>query len=204
MKLPELRQTGILIATGNAHKVREMEEVLAPFAIPVRSPVELGLKITVEETGSSFAENAVIKARAYCEASGLPVLADDSGLVVDALNGEPGVHSARYGGEGLTDTDRLHLLLEKMRGVASHMRQARFICTLAFLTKPSAEVRFYEGVAEGRILLEPEGIGGFGYDPVFEDPITGRSYASLPPEEKNERSHRGRALKQFLADLQRL
>lgn len=203
MKLPELRRSGILIATGNAHKIRELEEMLSEFAIPVRTPASVGLSLDVEETGNTFAENAALKARAFCEAAGIPVLADDSGLVVDALNGEPGVKSARYGGEGLDDTGRLRLLLEKMHGVASHLRQARFVCTLAFLT-PDDEIRYYEGVAEGRILLEPEGIGGFGYDPVFEDLITGRSYASLTAEEKNERSHRGRALKSFLADLQRL
>lgn len=204
MKLPELRRSGILIATGNAHKIRELEEMLSEFAIPVRTPASIGLSLDVEETGDTFAENAALKARAFCVAAGIPVLADDSGLVVDALNGEPGVKSARYGGEGLDDNGRLMLLLERMHGVASHLRQARFVCTLAFLTSPDEEIRYYEGVAEGRILLEPEGTGGFGYDPVFEDLITGRSYASLTAEEKNERSHRGRALKSFLADLQRL
>jgi XTP/dITP diphosphohydrolase len=204
MKLPELRRSGILIATGNLHKIRELEQLLDPFAIPVRTPASLGIRLEVEETGSTFAENAALKARAYFKAAGIPVLADDSGLMVDALHGEPGVMSARYGGEGLDDTGRLRLVLEKMRGVAPHLRRARFVCTLAFLTSQHDEIRYYEGAAEGRILLEPQGSGGFGYDPIFEDLITGRSYASLTAEEKNERSHRGRALKLFLADLQRL
>lgn len=203
MKLPELRQSGVLIATGNAHKVRELEELLEPLGIPVKTPKSIGLSLEVEETGVTFRENAALKAKAFVKASGLPCLADDSGLVVDALNGEPGVFSARYGGEGLDDTRRVQLLLRNMAGVEASMRTARFVCSLAFLTPDSDEPRYFEGIAEGRILFEPRGTAGFGYDPVFEDPATGKSYAELSSEEKNERSHRARALKLFAVDLQR-
>lgn len=203
MKLPELRKSGVLIATGNAHKVRELEELLEPLGIPVKTPKSIGLSLDVDETGVTFRENAALKAKAFGKASGLPCLADDSGLVVDALNGEPGVFSARYGGEGLDDTRRVQLLLRNLAGVEAPLRTARFVCSLAFLTPDSDEPRFFEGIAEGRILFEPRGTAGFGYDPVFEDPATGKSYAELSSEEKNERSHRARALKLFAVDLQR-
>jgi len=203
MKLHSLRQSGILIATNNANKVRELSAMLGELSIPVRVPAELGISIEVDETGTTFLENALMKARAFFEAARIPVLADDSGLVVDALAGEPGVYSARYGGSNLTDTDRIAIVLSKMQKVAAHLRQARFVCSLVFL-EATDEYRTYEGIAEGRILAEPEGADGFGYDPIFEDLLSGRSYASISADEKNERSHRGKALQQFLADLQRL
>lgn len=204
MRIPELRKKGILIATNNSHKVREIEQLLAEFAIPVFTPKKIGISIQVNETGSTFLENAIIKMKAFLHRTGLPTLADDSGLMVDALNGQPGVFSARYGGEGLTDSDRVNLLLEELKPVAVHLRQARFVCSLAFSFSTDQPIHTYEGVVEGRILLQPEGGSGFGYDPVFEDLTTGLSFASLSETTKNEKSHRGRALKQFLVDLQRL
>lgn len=204
MKIPDLRKSGVLIATGNAHKIRELEELLEPLGIPVKTPKSVGLSLDVEESGVTFRENAALKVKAFVKASGLPSLADDSGLVVDALNGEPGVFSARYGGDGLDDQGRVQLLLKNLAGVDLPLRTARFVCSLAFLTPDSEEPRYFEGIAEGRILFEPRGSGGFGYDPVFEDPATGKSYAELTAEEKNERSHRAKALKLFAADVQRM
>ncbi|MBW7856854.1 MAG: RdgB/HAM1 family non-canonical purine NTP pyrophosphatase [Leptonema sp. (in: Bacteria)] len=203
MRIPELRKKGILIATNNSHKVRELEQLLFEFAIPIITPQQLGISIEVDETGATFIENAILKMKAFADRTDLPTLADDSGLVVDALDGRPGVFSARYGGKGLSDADRVNKLLDELVSVASHRRQARFVCSIAFCFSDNEPIRTYEGVVEGRILLQPEGQGGFGYDPVFEDMITGQSFASLSEVEKNQRSHRGRALKQFLNDLQR-
>ena len=181
----------ILAATTNPGKIREITEILAGLGVAILTPKETNVVLDVEEDGSSFAENAAIKARAWCAASGLPALADDSGLCVDALGGRPGVRSARFAGQGASDEDNYLLLLESMSGEKD--RRARFVCAVA-LAFPGGDIVFAEGSYEGRILEEPVGEGGFGYDPVFFDPASGKSFAQLSPQEKNERSHRKKAL----------
>ncbi|HPR50922.1 MAG TPA: RdgB/HAM1 family non-canonical purine NTP pyrophosphatase [Deltaproteobacteria bacterium] len=181
----------ILAATTNPGKIREITEILAGLGVAILTPKETNVVLDVEEDGSSFAENAAIKARAWCAASGLPALADDSGLCVDALGGRPGVRSARFAGQGASDEDNYLLLLESMSGEKD--RRARFVCAVA-LAFPGGDIVFAEGSYEGRILEEPVGEGGFGYDPVFFDPASGKSFAQLTPQEKNERSHRKKAL----------
>ena len=155
----------------------------------------------MEETGSTFEENAIIKAQAYSRLTGLLTLADDSGLEVDALGGDPGVYSARYGGEGLTDEDRVELLLHNMRGVPWNLRSARFRCVIA-IAPLEGEAVTVEGTVEGIIQYEPMGDGGFGYDPVFLLPQKGLTTSQLPLDEKNSLSHRGQAARKA-ADLLR-
>ncbi|HPJ94233.1 MAG TPA: non-canonical purine NTP pyrophosphatase, partial [Deltaproteobacteria bacterium] len=162
----------ILAATTNPGKIREITEILAGLEVAILTPKETNVVLDVEEDGSSFAENAAIKARAWCAASGLPALADDSGLCVDALGGRPGVRSARFAGQGASDEDNYLLLLESMSGEKD--RRARFVCAVA-LAFPGGDIVFAEGSYEGRILEEPVGEGGFGYDPVFFDPASGKS-----------------------------
>jgi XTP/dITP diphosphohydrolase len=182
----------LLVATRNPGKLREYEELLAGLPVELTYLESEGIAEDVEETGSSFAENAVLKARRYALISGLLTLADDSGLEVDALGGEPGVHSARYAGPGATDEDRYRLLLDKMRDVPEGERGARFRCVIA-VAEPEGETYTVDGVCEGVIAYSPEGEFGFGYDPVFYMPERGRTMAQLPPEEKNLVSHRARA-----------
>ncbi|GIX42316.1 MAG: non-canonical purine NTP pyrophosphatase [Leptospiraceae bacterium] len=201
MNIIELRQTGILIATNNPHKVYELRQLLEPYAIPVKTPEELGIKINVKETGKTFEENAKLKVEAYYSIAKIPTIADDSGLEVDALNKEPGVFSARYGGEHLTDEERNFYLLEKIKHIADYLRTARFVCVLAFKVAHNEPVKFYKGIVEGKILYQPRGKNGFGYDPIFEEIRTKKSFAELSLEEKNQISHRGKALQQFLNDL---
>ena len=181
----------ILAATTNPGKIREITEILAGLEVAILTPKETNVVLDVEEDGSSFVENAAIKARAWCAASGLPALADDSGLCVDALGGRPGVRSARFAGQGASDEDNYLLLLESMSGKKD--RSARFVCAVA-LAFPGGDIVIAEGSYEGCILEEPVGEGGFGYDPVFFDPASNKSFAQLTPQEKNERSHRKRAL----------
>ncbi len=181
----------ILAATTNPGKIREITEILAGLEVAILTPKETNVVLDVEEDGSSFAENAAIKARAWCAASGLPALADDSGLCVDALGGRPGVRSARFAGQGASDEDNYLLLLESMNGEKD--RSARFVCAVA-LAFPGGDIVIAEGSYEGRILEEPVGEGGFGYDPVFFDPASNKSFAQLTSQEKNERSHRKKAL----------
>lgn len=181
----------ILAATTNPGKIREITEILAGLEVAILTPKETNVVLDVEEDGSSFAENAAIKARAWCAASGLPALADDSGLCVDALGGRPGVRSARFAGQGASDEDNYLLLLESMSGEKD--RSARFVCAVA-LAFPGGDIVIAEGSYEGRILEEPVGEGGFGYDPVFFDPASNKSFAQLTSQEKNERSHRKKAL----------
>lgn len=188
-----------ILATHNAHKLREMSEILSGLGIEVISPGELGLSVEVEETGSTFAENALLKARAVCGAAGLPAIADDSGLCVDALNGGPGVYSARYGGEGLDDRGRYMLLLNSMRGQTT--RAAHFACAIACVF-PNGDELAAEGVCGGAIAFAPMGENGFGYDPVFFLPELSKTFAQLTAEEKAAVSHRGRALKDFAEKLE--
>ena len=187
-----------VLATHNPGKLREMGEILKDFGIEVVSPRDLGITVDVEETGTTFAENAMLKAKAICQAAGLPAIADDSGLCVDALNGAPGVYSARYGGEGLDDRGRYMLLLSSLRGAPT--RAAHFACAVA-CAFPNGDTLTAEGRCDGSIAYAPLGEGGFGYDPVFLLPGTGKTFGQLTQEEKSAVSHRGRALKDFAGKL---
>ncbi len=183
----------LLIATTNRGKVKELVALLEGLDIEVVGLESLGTKLPqVEETGETLVENAWLKAREYHRIAGCLTLADDSGLEVESLGGRPGVNSARYGGEGLSDAERNQKLLEEMQGVAPEARGARFVCVLALIGEGIAES--FCGVSAGYIAGEATGEGGFGYDPVFIDVETGRSYAELTVEEKARRSHRGRAM----------
>ena len=192
----------IVLASGNPGKAREVRAALLGMGVELLLPHEAGFRFDVEETGSTYAENALIKARAACEESGLPALADDSGVEVDALPGELGVRSARFGGDGLDDSGRNALLLEKMRVVPEAERGARYACVLAFV-KPNGWFGFFEGVLGGRILRAPRGEGGFGYDPLMYLPEHGCAVSELPLDLKNRISHRGLALAEFRAWLAR-
>jgi XTP/dITP diphosphohydrolase len=184
--------TKLLLATSNPGKVDEYRALLAGMNVTLVTPSDQGLVDQPEETGDTFEENALLKARYYALATGLMSLADDSGLEVDALGGEPGVHSARYAGEGATDADRVLLLLSKLEGVPSEKRAARFQCVVA-LAWPEGTTETFHGSCEGRIAAEPKGRNGFGYDPVFYVPELGKSFAELEPVVKNQRSHRAEA-----------
>ncbi len=183
----------LLIATTNRGKVKELAALLEGLELEVVGLESLGARLPkVEETGTTLVENAWLKAREYQRVAGCLTLADDSGLEVEALGGRPGVHSARYGGEGLDDAERNQRLLEELRGVAPEARGARFVCVLALVGEGVAES--FRGVSHGWIAGQAAGGGGFGYDPVFIDAETGRTYAELSAEEKARRSHRGRAM----------
>lgn len=188
-----------VLATHNPGKLREMGEILKDFGIEVVSPRDLGITVDVEETGTTFAENALLKAKAICKEANLPAIADDSGLCVDALNGAPGVYSARYGGEGLDDKGRYMLLLSSLRGAPT--RAAHFACAVA-CAFPNGDTLTAEGRCDGSIAYAPLGEGGFGYDPVFLLPGTGKTFGQLTQEEKSAVSHRGRALKDFVGKLE--
>ncbi len=196
----------ILLATSNAGKVREIREILGDLGFELLTPEEAGTAVPpIVETDRSYAENAVNKATAVARASGLPALADDSGLEVDALGGEPGPLSARFGGlHARTDEDRYRLLLPRLEGVPPARRTARFRAVVA-LAVPGNRPVVREGVVEGRIALEPRGTNGHGYDPVFEVAgLGGRTAAELTPEQKNAVSHRGRALAALRETIERL
>ena len=192
-----------VLASSNPGKLAELETLLAPSGLRVVPQDVLGVE-PPEETGLTFIENALIKARAACAATGLPALADDSGIVVDALGGAPGVRSARYADPGATDDDNIAKLLKALRGVAPAERGAAFVCVIACL-RHARDPRpiVCEGCWEGRILDAPRGAGGFGYDPVFFVEALGRSAAELSRAEKNAMSHRGQALAQLLERLAR-
>ncbi|NKB69931.1 MAG: RdgB/HAM1 family non-canonical purine NTP pyrophosphatase [Candidatus Latescibacteria bacterium] len=181
----------LLIATGNAGKLREFSTLLAPLNIA--GPAALDLDLEVEEDGTTFAANALLKARAFAQAGQCIALADDSGLEIDALDGAPGVYSARYGGPGLDDAQRCQLVLEQLASVPPAKRQARFRCCLA-ATAPDGRICHAEGTFNGHIALAPAGSQGFGYDPVFYLPQYDKTLAQLSRSEKNRRSHRGQAI----------
>ena len=191
----------IVLATHNAGKQREWQQLLAGLDIDLLLPAEVGIVAGVEETGDSYAANALLKARALSAASGLPALADDSGLEVDALEGAPGLHSARY--TLGSDQVRYRALLRALEGVPAERRSARFRCVAA-LVLPSGEESIVEGVCEGMIAAEARGEGGFGYDPVFTVNEYGCSMAELPAEVKNRISHRARAAEALKPALRRL
>ena len=188
-----------VLATHNPGKLKEMGAILARFGVEVVSPGDLGITVDVEETGTTFAENAMLKAKAICAAAKLPAIADDSGLCVDALNGGPGVYSARYGGEGLDDRGRYMLLLNNMRGQTT--RAAHFTCSIA-CAFPNGDTLTAEGRCDGSIAFAPMGEGGFGYDPVFFVPEKAKTFGQLTAEEKSTISHRGKALKSFAEKLE--
>ena len=188
-----------VLASKNAHKLEEISKIVEQFDLQLVLQSELGIDVDVEETGTTFEENSMLKARAVMEKSGLPAIADDSGLCVDALNGGPGVYSARYGGEGLDDKGRYMLLLNNMRGQST--RAAHFACAIA-CALPNGDELTAEGRCDGTIAFAPMGEGGFGYDPVFFVPELKKTFGQLTAEEKSAISHRGRALAAFVEKLE--
>lgn len=191
------KKEGMVLASANQGKLVEMQALLQPLGY-VLSPLSQWCTDDVEETGLSFVENALIKARHAAKVSSLPALADDSGLCVPALGGAPGLYSARYAGEGASDTDNLEKLLQAMAGM--DQRAAYYHCTLVYV-RDAADVApvVCQGYWHGEIALAPSGDGGFGYDPVFRDTASGKTAAQLAPDEKHALSHRGKALRQFMA-----
>ena len=189
-----------VIATNNAHKLHEIRDILENDRRRFISMKEAGIATDPEENGLTFEENALIKARAACKASGMPALADDSGLEVDALNGEPGIRSARYC-EG-SDADRVVYLLKKMENVPENARGAQFVSAIACVYPDGTEFAV-RGVCRGVILTENRGEGGFGYDPVFFVPQEGETFASMPQARKNAISHRANSLKITKEELEK-
>ena len=186
-----------VLASKNRHKLKEMSAILEQYGIALWLQSELSVDVDVDETGTTFEENAVLKAEAVMRATGLPAIADDSGLVVDALDGAPGIYSARYGGDRCkNDQERYRLLLEAMEGVPMEKRTARFVCVIAAVY-PDGRKLLARGACEGVITTAPEGEGGFGYDPVFYVPEEGCTFSTMDAERKNEISHRANALRLF-------
>jgi len=191
----------VVLATGNKGKLRELQAMLAAKGLEIVAQTALGVP-EAEETGASFRENALLKARHAARHTGLAAIADDSGLEVDALGGAPGIYSARYAGPEATDADNLQKLLKELDGMPAEKRRARFRCVIAYLRKADDPAPLVcEGVWEGSILEAPRGTNGFGYDPVFLVPGRNLSSAELSPEEKNRLSHRGQALAKLAAAL---
>lgn len=190
----------IVIATNNIGKVKEFEGLLKPCGYEVKSLKDFPEIADIEETGTTFEENASIKAEYLSEKLNCLVIADDSGLEVDALNGEPGVYSARYAGVEKDDEKNLQLVLTKLKDVPIKERGGRFVCVMA-LAKPNVQTKTYRGICEGIIIDEKRGENGFGYDPIFYLPSFGCTTAELTREQKGEISHRGKALRMLLADL---
>ncbi|MBE6939856.1 MAG: XTP/dITP diphosphatase [Ruminococcaceae bacterium] len=189
----------LVLASQNKGKLKEMQAILNELGVEVVLQSDLGLSVDVEETGTTFAENSRLKAQAVMEASGLPAIADDSGLCVDALNGAPGVYSARYGGvEG--DVARYQLLLQNLRGAMSRTAHFQTAIVCCF---PNGDVLETEGRCDGTIAYAPQGEGGFGYDPIFFVPSMRKTFAQLTAEEKNTISHRGVALRAFAGELKK-
>ena len=191
----------VVLASKNKHKLVEISKITQQFDMELVLQSELGIDVDVEETGTTFEENSLLKAKAVMEATGLPALADDSGIAVDALNGEPGVYSARYGfDDSLDDWGRLLLLLKNTEHVPDGQRQAQFVCVITMVT-PDGKTIQARGEIHGELLREPRGENGFGYDPIFYYPPAGMSTAEMSPEDKNAVSHRGNALKLFYEKL---
>ena len=186
----------IILATNNAHKVQELRRMLEPLGYTLYSQKEKGISIEVEENGTTFEENAFLKAKAIYDLTGCAALADDSGLCVDALDGRPGVYSARYAGEDATDADRNRKLLSELEGVKN--RSAHFTCAIAYIDAAGKE-RVFEGICPGKIGFAPKGADGFGYDPIF---LCGdKTFGEMTAEEKDAVSHRGRAMEKLAAGL---
>ena len=187
----------VVLASKNKHKLQEISKITEKFGIELVLQSELGIDLDVEENGTTFEENSFIKAHAVMAATGLPALADDSGIAVDALNGEPGIYSARYGfDDTLDDWGRMMLLLKNTEHVPDDERQAQFVCVITMVT-PEGQTIQARGEVHGTLTREPRGENGFGYDPIFYYPPAGCTTAELPPEEKNKVSHRANALNLF-------
>ena len=189
-----------VLASNNKKKMVEMRAILGELGVEVLSQADVGVSIEPEENGTTFEENSRIKAVAIMEATGLPAIADDSGLVVEALDGAPGVYSARYGGEGLDDTGRWQLLLKNMEGKEN--RACKFVSVIC-CAFPDGTQLMARGEVHGVVAQGPKGEGGFGYDPIFWLPEQGKSMAELTAEEKNKISHRGNALRVFKKELEK-
>ena len=191
----------VVLASKNRHKLEEISKITEKFDFELVLQSDLGVDIDVEENGTTFEENSFIKAEAVMKATGLPALADDSGIAVDALNGEPGIYSARYGfDDSLDDWGRLQLLLKNTEDVPDGQRQAQFVCVITMVT-PEGKVIQARGEIHGELLRAPVGENGFGYDPIFYYPEAGMSTAQMRPEEKNKVSHRANALRAFYEKL---
>ena len=194
-------QHRIVLASNNPGKVREFNQLLSDTGLEVVPQSTFSVP-EIEETGLTFVENAILKARNAAQHTGLPAIADDSGLEVDALGGAPGIYSARYAGAGASDRDNLEKLLDALREVDEQRRSARFQCLMVYIRHGQDPTpRIFQGTWEGRILREPRGSGGFGYDPVFLVPDIDRASAELAPDVKNRLSHRGQAIRQLVASL---
>ncbi len=189
----------LVLASKNQKKLVELRDILSHLGVEVCSEADAGVDLEVEETGTTFEENSLLKAKAVMEASGLPAVADDSGLCVDALNGAPGVYSARYGGGALDDAARYRLLLDNLRGQTTRAAKFVSVVTCCF---PNGDVISARGECRGTIAYAPMGEGGFGYDPVFFVPALKKTFAQLSAEEKNAISHRGKALQAFQVKLE--
>lgn len=196
-----MKDQTIVLATGNPGKVRELQEILADSGLTIAPQSNYDVPEAVED-GLGFIENALIKARNAAAHTGLPAIADDSGIAVDALDGEPGIHSARFAGSDATDESNLQLLLDRMKHVKDEERTARFICLMVFVQHANDPTPLIcQGVWEGRLLHAPQGENGFGYDPIFYVPEKDCSSAQLSSDEKNATSHRGQALRCLVEKL---
>ena len=193
----------LLLATNNAGKVKEYRSLLQGIPFEMVTPGEIGITMDVAETGATYRENARLKACSLAAQSGLLTLADDSGIEVDALNGEPGVMSARYAGENASDAERIDHLLSELKDVPKEKRTARFYCLIA-IAQPNGTVQFCDGECKGTIAFKPSGERGFGYDPIFYLPEWGKTMAELPVEVKNQISHRGTAAQKAKLLLQKM
>jgi XTP/dITP diphosphohydrolase len=192
----------VVLASSNGGKLRELASLLAPLGFELIAQNTLGVE-TPPETGETFADNALLKARHAAAATQLPALADDSGIEVDALGGRPGIYSARYAGEGASDEDNLRKMLSELRNVPSEKRTARYQCVIAFVsTSADPKPLLASGTWDGSLISEPRGLGGFGYDPIFIPHGFDRTAAELDAVEKNALSHRGQALRALVAQLQ--
>jgi len=197
------RPPRVVMASSNPGKLREINHILGSLGMEVLPQSDFDVP-DAEETGLTFVENAILKARHAAHLTGLPAIADDSGLEVDALHGAPGIYSARFSGPGATDEKNLQKLLEQLRDVPESERSARFQCLIVFMAHAEDPTPLIcQGTWEGRILFEPRGKGGFGYDPIFYVPSEDCASAELAPEVKNRLSHRGQALQKLLSNLER-
>lgn len=192
--------TNLLIATRNAGKLQEFKNLFTETGLKLVSLFDLGINEEIEETGTTFEENAVLKAESYCDLSGLTTLADDSGLEVDGLHGEPGVYSSRFAGPDANDSDRIAFLLRKLQDIPQISWTARFRCVIALAT-PNKPTEMYSGVCEGRIEKHPRGSCGFGYDPIFLVPCMNKTMGELNSQEKNAISHRSIAAAKVIESL---
>jgi XTP/dITP diphosphohydrolase len=191
----------IVLASGNIGKLRELSQILSPLGLKLIAQSDLNVA-EAEETGLSFVENAIIKARNAALVTGLPAIADDSGIEVDALHGAPGIYSSRYAGPDASDTDNIHALLTAMKDVPENERTARFQCVVVFMRHAEDPTPLIcQGSWQGQILQTPSGDEGFGYDPVFWVPETDCTAAELSPEQKHAISHRGKAMRQFMEEF---